>query len=61
VTILNCIRQDLFYLYLVNVVIPNVRLTGCRIEVEAKVHQHQYRGCPGAVQAERLGVPSWFV
>jgi hypothetical protein len=41
-TILPRIRQNLLDLFLIDAVITDVRLTRCPIEVEAKIHRHQY-------------------
>jgi hypothetical protein len=41
-TILSRIRQNLLDLFLIDTVITDVRLTRCPIEVEAKIHRHQY-------------------
>ena len=50
-TIFSRVRQDLLYLSLLDVMIPDVRLTCCWIEVEAKLHRHQYTNWQRAVQA----------
>lgn len=42
-TILSWIVQDFLHLFLFDLVIPNVRLISFRIEVETKIHRHQYR------------------
>ncbi len=42
-TVFSWIRQDLLHLFFLDIVIPDVRLTCCGIEVEAEVHRHQYR------------------
>jgi hypothetical protein len=40
--ILSRIRQNLLDLFLIDAVITDVRLACCPIEVEAKIHRHQY-------------------
>ena len=42
-SVLSRILQGLLHFFLIDIVIPDMRLTGCRVQVEAKVHSHQYR------------------
>jgi hypothetical protein len=53
-SVLSRIFQDLLHFFLADVVIPDVRLTGYRIQVEAKVHPHQYRRRPAPAQTRAI-------